>query len=130
MEEQENEYFYYKAAPEPDWFTKLVLLQADLIHNSLSFLFSPVVFLMSVVSDSYRRAEKTTVSIETAVQKAPAAFAHGFIALLKRLGFGILGAAYVCMVLVSCSDFGCHFGCWFGPNVGGGACDFERKVAF
>ncbi|XP_062084151.1 seipin-1 [Humulus lupulus] len=100
MEEQENEYFYYKALPEPDWFTKLVLLQADLIHNSLSFLFSPVVFLMSIVSDSYRRAEKTTVSIETAVQKAPTVLTHGIISLLKRLGFGILGAAYVCMVLV------------------------------
>uniref|UniRef100_A0A803PTZ4 Seipin n=1 Tax=Cannabis sativa TaxID=3483 RepID=A0A803PTZ4_CANSA len=100
MEEQDKKYFYYKPIPEPDWFTKLVLLQAELIHNSLSFLFSPVIFLMSLVSDSYRRAEKTTVSIETAVQKAPTVLTHGTIALLKRLGFGIVGAAYVCMVLL------------------------------
>ncbi|PON55179.1 Seipin family [Trema orientale] len=100
MEGVEDEEEAYYAIPKPDWFTKLVLLQADLIYNSLSFIFSPVVFIMSVLSDSYRRAEKTTVTIETAVQRVPSAVTHGTIILLKRLVFGFFGAAYVCMVLL------------------------------
>lgn len=106
MEEEEDEelvyyhYYYDDSIPKPDWFTKLVLLLADLIYNALSFIFSPVVFFMSVVSDSYRRAEKTTVTIETAVQRVPSAVIHGTVLLLKRLCFGIFGAAYVCMVLL------------------------------
>ncbi|PON55194.1 Seipin family [Trema orientale] len=55
---------------------------------------------MSVLSDSYRRAEKTTVTIETAVQRVSSAVTHGTIILLNRLGFGFFGAAYVCMVLL------------------------------
>ncbi|XP_010111076.2 seipin-1 [Morus notabilis] len=86
--------------PKSDWFTKLVLLQADLIYNSLSFLFSPIFFLMSVVSESYHRAEETTVTVESAVKKVPSTVTHGSIVLLKKLGFGVFGAAYVCMVLL------------------------------
>lgn len=98
-DEEESYYYYYYnydyAIPKPDWFTK-----ADLIYNSLSFLFSPVVFLMSLVTDSYRRAEKAAVAIETAVLGVPSTVTHGSFLLLKRLGFGLFGAAYVCTVLL------------------------------
>lgn len=90
----------YCLMPNPlEYFTKLIFLQADLIYGCLVFLFFPIFFLLSIVSESYHRAEKAVYAMETAVQKIPATIVHGSTVLLKKLTLGFLGAAHVFMVL-------------------------------
>ncbi|KAG2696857.1 hypothetical protein I3760_07G079500 [Carya illinoinensis] len=90
----------YFVMPNPlECFTKLILLQADLIYNCFVTLFSPIFWLHSIVSESYRRAEETKDAVESAVRKVPSTIAHGIAVLIKKLIYGFLGAMYVCMVL-------------------------------
>ncbi|XVF30317.1 hypothetical protein REPUB_Repub16aG0046400 [Reevesia pubescens] len=101
MEEQDQELEAYHVIPKPDdWFTSLLSLQADILYNGFITLSSPFNTLFSVASDSYHRAEETTASVETTVQKIPSNITHGSYILLKRVGLGLLGAAQVCMLLV------------------------------
>ncbi|XP_041018854.1 LOW QUALITY PROTEIN: seipin-1 [Juglans microcarpa x Juglans regia] len=86
--------------PNPlECFTKLILLQADLIYNCFVTLFSPIFCFLSIVSESYRRAEETKDAVESTVRKVPSTIAHGIAVLMKKLSFGFLGAMYACMVL-------------------------------
>jgi seipin len=88
--------------PNPlECFTKLISLQADLIYNCLVSLFSPVVYLLSIVYESYHRAEEAQQMVESAVLKVPSTITHGSTLLLKKLSYGFLGAAYVCMILMT-----------------------------
>ncbi|KAL6146941.1 hypothetical protein ACLB2K_057617 [Fragaria x ananassa] len=95
-DEFEDEYLILKPS---EWFPKLVSLQADLIYNSLMVLFRPIISLFSFAYESYHQAEKAKVTVESAVQNAPSTITHGAVILFKKLGFGVLGAAYVCMVM-------------------------------
>ncbi|KAI4304200.1 hypothetical protein MLD38_039748 [Melastoma candidum] len=82
-----------------DWFIRLAFLQAELIYTSMTSILSPVFTLYAVASESYRRAEEVRENVGSAVQKVPSVVAHSSILLVRRMGFGILAAAYVCMVL-------------------------------
>uniref|UniRef100_A0A5B7CEX5 Seipin-1 n=1 Tax=Davidia involucrata TaxID=16924 RepID=A0A5B7CEX5_DAVIN len=80
--------------------TKLLSLEADIIYNCLASLLSPFTALFSVASDqTFHRAEAAKDSGESAV---PSTVAHGssIILLLRKLGLGFMGAAYVCMLLI------------------------------
>ncbi|GAU49702.1 hypothetical protein TSUD_182000 [Trifolium subterraneum] len=65
---------------------------ADLIYNSMVSVFSPLLSLLTVTSESYRHGEGTK-------DNAPSQIAYGSIVLLKKLGLCFLSAAYVCMIL-------------------------------
>lgn len=97
--EEADEEDYYHLIPKPtDWFIKLVAFQVDIIYNCfVSLIISPIFSLISLVTDSYHRAEKAKDSVESAVHYT---ITHGTTLLLKKLGLGILGAVYVCMVLI------------------------------
>lgn len=84
------------------WFSDLMItLQADLLYNCFLTISSPFLSLYYMASESYHRAEETTEAVESAVQKVPSNVTHGSTILLKKLGFGLLGAARVCMVLLA-----------------------------
>ncbi|PRQ41533.1 putative Seipin family protein [Rosa chinensis] len=95
-EEDEDKYLIPKPS---EWFPKLVSLQADLIYNSILVLCHPILSIFSFAYESYHQAEQAKETVESAVQKAPSTIIHGAVVLIKKLGFGVLGAAYVCMVL-------------------------------
>ncbi|KAL4353925.1 hypothetical protein GQ457_06G013680 [Hibiscus cannabinus] len=101
MEDREPQVQAHHVVPNPpDSLASLLSLQADILYNSFITLSSPFFTLFSAALDSYHRAEETTVSVETAVQKLPSNITHGSSLLLKRVGLGLLGAAQVCMLLV------------------------------
>ncbi|KAK2999651.1 hypothetical protein RJ639_023420 [Escallonia herrerae] len=101
-EEEEVEEENKLPIPNPAmWFAKLVSLQADITYDCLVCLLSPFISLMSIASES---AEEAKESVNTAVHaaiKVPSKVVHGGTLLLKKLGFGLLGVAYVGLVLVS-----------------------------
>lgn len=99
--EVDDEEAYYVIPKPTDWFTDILSLQADLLYNCVIFLCSPILSLFSMVSESYHRAEELADRVESTVQEVPSSIAHGCFLLLKKLGFGFLGAAYVCMVLIA-----------------------------
>ncbi|KAF3454171.1 hypothetical protein FNV43_RR04618 [Rhamnella rubrinervis] len=99
--EVDDEEAYYLIPKPTDWFTDILSLQADLIYSCVVFLCSPIFSLFSMVSESYHRAEEVANTVESTVQKVPSSIIHGCFLLLKKLGFGFLGAAYVCMVLIA-----------------------------
>lgn len=87
--------------PKPtDWFSKLASLQIDLIYNCFTTLSAPIFSLLSAASESYHQAEEAKETVESVVQQVPSTITYGSALLLKKIGFGLLGAAYVCMVLV------------------------------
>lgn len=96
----ENEDYDLLMPQPPNWFMKLVLLLADLIYNCMALLFSPISSLFYLASDSYRRAEEAKERVELAVQKVPSNITHGSVLLIRKLGMGFLGAAYMGMVLI------------------------------
>ncbi|XP_047155256.1 seipin-1 [Vigna umbellata] len=95
MEEHQEEGFLL---PTP--LPKLPSFQTDLVYNGLVSLFSPLFALFAVASQSYHRAEETTDSVESAVQRVPSQITHGGTLLLKKLGLCFLSVAYVCMILI------------------------------
>ncbi|KAK4605793.1 hypothetical protein RGQ29_000185 [Quercus rubra] len=104
MEEEEVEVGCeeaYSLIPNPlQCFTKLTLFQADLIYNSLTTFFSPISCLLSILHESYHRAEETKDIVESTIHKVPSTITHGRTFMLKMLSLGFLGAAYVCLVLM------------------------------
>ncbi|WVZ08862.1 hypothetical protein V8G54_022208 [Vigna mungo] len=95
MEEHQEEGFLL---PTP--LAKLLSFQTDLVYNGLVSVFSPFFSLFAVASQSYHRAEETTDSVESAVQRVPSRITHGGTLLLKKLGLCFLSVAYVCMILI------------------------------
>ncbi|CAM8938658.1 unnamed protein product [Rhodiola kirilowii] len=83
----------------PDWFKSLITIQADIIFYCLSSLLAPFLSLASLILESYHQAEQTKENVESAAAKVPSSITHGSTTMLRKLGFGILGAAYVCMLL-------------------------------
>ncbi|KDP26868.1 hypothetical protein JCGZ_18026 [Jatropha curcas] len=51
--------------------------------------------------ESYRSTEAATARIESEVLKIPLRVTHGSITLVRKIGFGVLGAVHVVMVLIS-----------------------------
>ncbi|GMI65906.1 hypothetical protein HRI_000259900 [Hibiscus trionum] len=101
MDDNEPQVQAYHVVPKPpDCLTSLLSLQADILYNSFIALSSPFFTLFSAALDSYHRAEETSASVETAVQKLPSNITHGTSLLLKRVGLGLLGAAQLCMLLL------------------------------
>ncbi|CAH2072608.1 unnamed protein product [Thlaspi arvense] len=85
--------------PEPlraDWFMALVDIQADLIYNALVVLTSPLFLLYR----SYRRATATVSAAEKAVKRVPSRIKGGAARVIRRTGFGLMGACHVSMVMV------------------------------
>lgn len=103
VEVEEEELKNYFPVPNPMlWFAKLIILQADIFYDCLVVLLSPFLFLFSLLSEAFRRAEEKKESLESAVRaaaKVPSKVAHGSSLLLKKVILGFLGAAYVCMIL-------------------------------
>ncbi|KAL3523321.1 hypothetical protein ACH5RR_016155 [Cinchona calisaya] len=104
--EEEEELKNYFPIPNPLlWFTKLIIFQADIFHNSLVALLSPFLFLFSLISNTFGGAEETKEALEFSVPAAAAkvpfskVITHGSRLLLKKVVLGFLGAAYVCMIL-------------------------------
>ncbi|KAF3951202.1 hypothetical protein CMV_023121 [Castanea mollissima] len=91
----------YSLIPNPlQCFTKLILFQADLIYNSLTFLFSPISCFLSILHEFCHRTEETKDTVESTIHKVPSTITHGSTLLLKMLSLDSLGAAYVCVVLM------------------------------
>ncbi|KAH0994486.1 hypothetical protein GBA52_018350 [Prunus armeniaca] len=108
LENDEAEYGQYDCdeylIPKPsEWFPKLVSFQADLIYNCMATLSAPIFSLLSVASESYHQVEQTKDTVESAVHQVPSTLTHGSTILLKKLGFGLLGAAYVCCTSITLS---------------------------
>ncbi|XP_058102533.1 seipin-1 [Magnolia sinica] len=75
------------------WLVQLITFNLEAISSAFfSFL--------SMVSESLHRAEEAKESAEEVVHAVPARVARGGGLILRKLGFGVLGAAYVCLVLV------------------------------
>ncbi|CAI9090889.1 OLC1v1025766C1 [Oldenlandia corymbosa var. corymbosa] len=106
MDEEEGEMKNYFPVPNPvSWFTeKIIVSQADIFHNCYLLLTSPLFFLFSLVSESVHRADETKEKVESAVQVAatrvPSTVVRGSNILVKKVVFGLLGAVYMCMVLM------------------------------
>ncbi|XP_043720961.1 seipin-1 [Telopea speciosissima] len=85
-------------------FIKFMAFQVDLISNCLLSLSSSFLNFLSITSSkSLLRAEEARNTTEEAVLAAtrvPSRVACGGGLVLRKLGFGFLGAAYVCLVLV------------------------------
>ncbi|XP_009620437.1 seipin-1 [Nicotiana tomentosiformis] len=87
------------------WFTKMISLQVEIFTTILVSLVSPIFYILSFVSDfNFLRPEETEKNVAVAVNAAatvPSKVVHGSTLLLKKFGVGILGAAYVGMVLTT-----------------------------
>ncbi|KAJ6693774.1 hypothetical protein OIU85_004544 [Salix viminalis] len=62
-------------------------------------LLSPLIATLGIASDSYHRAEEAVDAVESGFLEAPSKFTHGATTLLRKIGFGIVGAVYVCVVM-------------------------------
>lgn len=100
MEKDKEGEYYYHLIPKEDWFTKIISFQADIIYNCIMTLLSPFITFFSIASDSCHLAEEATATVESAVLKIPYKLTHGSAMLLRKIGFGILGAMHVCLVLI------------------------------
>ncbi|PKI55468.1 hypothetical protein CRG98_024080 [Punica granatum] len=96
----ENDHYDQPVPQPPDWFTRPVFFLADFIYNCLALLFSPISSLLYLASDSSHRVEEAKESMGSAVQRVPSNITQGSVLLIRKLGMGFLGAAYVCMVLM------------------------------
>ncbi|WJZ85875.1 hypothetical protein VitviT2T_005387 [Vitis vinifera] len=101
MEEEEEEEYSFLMAKPPPWFTVLLSFQADLIHNCIFTLLAPVTTLFSILSESYQRAEEAKDSVKSAAKNVPSKVAHGSSLMVRKLAWGLLGAAYMGIVLVA-----------------------------
>ncbi|XP_052169961.1 seipin-1 [Diospyros lotus] len=75
----------------PFWFTNLLSFQADITYNFLASLLSPFFPPLTLVSPDETKEGAETV--------APSALTGGG-GILRKIGMGVLGSMYVCMVLV------------------------------
>ncbi|CAK9327825.1 unnamed protein product [Citrullus colocynthis] len=76
-----------------DFFNKIVFQQADLIYNAIAFLIAPASTLVSLIWEAFHRAEETKCTVESAV-------AHRVRVAVRRLSYGVVAAALMCMVMV------------------------------
>ncbi|CAK7340139.1 unnamed protein product [Dovyalis caffra] len=63
-------------------------------------LLSPFIAIFTIASDSYHRAEESVDAVESVFLKVPSKVTLGTTTLLRKIGFGIVGAVCVCMVLI------------------------------
>ncbi|KAF5745885.1 hypothetical protein HS088_TW06G00050 [Tripterygium wilfordii] len=118
MEEDEYEdgkgYNYFIPNPSDDWLTKLISMEAYIIYNYFVLtLVSPITFIFSIASDSYRRAEEVTVKVESVVHKVPSKITHGSLLLVKKFWVGLFSAVHVGVVLVAVMAVGAVLGVGF-----------------
>lgn len=107
-EEAEEEFRNCFPVPNPMlWFAKIIILQADVFHDCFLVLLSPFLFLYSLLPETTHRARaaaderKGEVESEVNVAaRAPPKVVQGSIILLRKVYFGFLGAAHVCVVLL------------------------------
>ncbi|KAL2549231.1 putative adipose-regulatory protein (Seipin) [Forsythia ovata] len=94
----------YLPIPSPSFLlTNLISLQAEIISSCVIALVSPFIFFISLISDSFHRAEEGKETVESAVNAEAGVLStvlHGGGLLLRKMAMGFLGAAYVCMVLI------------------------------
>ncbi|XP_027088813.1 seipin-1 [Coffea arabica] len=114
MEEEEEEVLVKNCFPIPNptlyWFTKLVILQADVFYNCLVVLFSPFLFLLSLISETSQshyyppqESKESKLTAESAVHAAagvPSKLFRGCGVLLNKVFLGFLGAVHVCKILM------------------------------
>jgi seipin len=91
---------YCNLIPKADWFTQIIYFYSDTIYNCIMALLSPFIAIFSIASDSYHRAEEAGDAVESVFLKAPSKVIHGTTTLLRKIGFGIVGAVHVCMVMI------------------------------
>ncbi|XP_055834215.1 seipin-1 [Solanum dulcamara] len=87
-----------------NWFTKMISLQTEIITTILISLVSPIFYIFSFANIFKEEEEETEKKVSVAVHvvaTVPSKLLHGVTLLLKKFGVGILGAAYVCMVLIT-----------------------------
>ncbi|KAJ6763580.1 SEIPIN-1 [Salix purpurea] len=86
--------------PKADWLTKIIYFYSDTIYNCIMTLLSPLIATLGIASDSYHRAEEAVDAVESGFLEVPSTVTHGATTLLRKIGFGIVGAVYVCMVMI------------------------------
>ncbi|XP_059308122.1 seipin-1 [Lycium ferocissimum] len=91
---------------QSSWFTKMISLQVEIITTILVSLVSPIFYIISFANSDFNllrpeETEKNVVAAVNAVATVPSKVVHGGTLLLKKFGVGILGAAYVAMVLTT-----------------------------
>lgn len=108
VEKEEEEFRNWFPVPNPMlWFAKIIILQADVFHDCFLVLLSPFLFLYSLLPEITPRARaaddrKNEVESEVNVAaRAPSKVVQGSIILLRKVFFGFLGAAHVCVVLLA-----------------------------
>ncbi|MED6164617.1 hypothetical protein PIB30_091906 [Stylosanthes scabra] len=92
--------------PKPSNFvSKLVTFHADLIYNCIVSIFSPIHSLFSFASQSYQETKYTAVESEFQqphggeTTTTTTTTSSTTMLFFKKLGLGLLSAAYLCMVL-------------------------------
>ncbi|PHT69701.1 hypothetical protein T459_24806 [Capsicum annuum] len=90
------------------WFSKMISLQAEVMTTILISLVSPIFYILSFANSEYynllppeQETEKKVTVAVNAVATVPSKLVDGGTLLLKKFGVGILGAAYVCMILTT-----------------------------
>ncbi|PHT26205.1 hypothetical protein CQW23_34179 [Capsicum baccatum] len=90
------------------WFSKMISLQAEIMTTILISLVSPIFYILSFANSEYynllppeQETEKKVTVAVNAVATVPSKLVDGGTLLLKKFGVGILGAAYVCMILTT-----------------------------
>lgn len=88
-----------------NWFTKMISLQTEIITTILISLVSPIFYIFSFANifkeeEEEETEKKVSVAVHV-VATVPSKLLHGVTLLLKKFGVGILGATYVCVVLIT-----------------------------
>ncbi|KAF9670406.1 hypothetical protein SADUNF_Sadunf13G0064900 [Salix dunnii] len=86
--------------PRVDWFTKIIYFYSDTIYTCIMTLLSPLIAVLSIASDSYHRAEEAVDAVESEFLEVPSKVTYGATTLLRKISFGIVGAVYVCVVMI------------------------------
>lgn len=86
-----------------NWFIKMLSSQAEIITTVLISLVSPIFYILSfanIFEEEEESEKKVSVAVHV-VATVSSKLLHGVALLLKKFGAGILGAAYVAIVLIS-----------------------------
>ncbi|KAK6791907.1 hypothetical protein RDI58_010988 [Solanum bulbocastanum] len=86
-----------------NWFIKMLSLQVEIITTILISLVSPIFYILSF-ANIFEEEEETEKKISVAVHvvaTVPSKLLNGVTLPLKKFGVGILGAAYVAIVLIT-----------------------------
>ncbi|XP_057963303.1 seipin-1 [Malania oleifera] len=109
MEEEQEDHFT-ALKPSPLLLTNLISFLSDTIYAFLFALSLPFFSLLSMASHSIRRAHDAGINLRSAAARAPIAAAGGGARLLRRLGLGFMGAAYVLVLLLMLLVLAAAFG--------------------